>query len=298
MRTTTKQDQLTVRPLAPEERMAALRAVEQWSGYSGPEFLAGAYPHVFGSEAEAELLGGFEKDRLVAHAALRRVVLVTSAGDQKATLVGSVITSPGDRGRGVGTELLSRVAARAEAEGRDALYLWSDKWSFYARLGFVPAGAQDELELRPRPGILAPGIRPARAGDVPEILALHRQKPLRVERSLHDQALMLSTRGLTTMVLEHEGRVAAYACHGKGIDFPGWWHEVGGADPDVAMLVLGTMLVLGQATATLLVPPYRRELRARLVPFVVAGHAGVGALRRALTPVGQGEFFVDGLDSI
>jgi GNAT superfamily N-acetyltransferase len=287
-----------VRPVALEERAAALRSVRQWSGYPDPDFLAGAYPHVFGPEADAELIGAFEDDRLVAHAALRRVVLVTSAGDQEATLVGTVITSPGDRGRGIGTELLARVVDRAEAEGRDALYLWSDQWAFYARLGFVPAGGQDELELRPRPGIVAAGLRPARACDVPEILALHRDKPLRVERSLHDQALMLSTRGLSTMVLEREGRVAAYACNGKGIDFPGWWHEVGGSDADVARLVLGAMVVLGQASATLLVPPYRPRLRESLRPFAAAGHAGVGALRRALTPLGRGEFFVDGLDSI
>lgn len=289
---------LDVRPISASERASSLTAIQEWSGFEGPDFLAGAYPQVFSSEATSELVGGFVEGRLVAHAARRCVTLVTAAGDQRACFLGSVVTAPQNRGQGFGSELLRRMIAAAEAGQQDAVYLWSDRWSFYERLGFAGSGVQHEIELRPRPGILAPGIRPARSNDVLGILELHRKKPLRVERSLHDQALLLATSGLLTMVLEREGKLAAYACYGKALDFRGWWHEVGGSDEDTATLVLGTMEVLGQEGATLLVPPYRKKLVDRVRPCIVSSRAGVGALRKPLTPVGQAEFFVDGLDSI
>lgn len=287
-----------VRPITGAEKPAALLAIQEWSGFEGPDLLAGAYPQVFSGEAVAEMIGGFVQGQLVAHAALRHITLLTSSGTQSATLVGTVVTAPDHRGQGIGSELLRRVIGSVEAAGRDALYLWSDKWTFYERLGFQASGVQHELELKPRPGILAPGIRPARSNDVLGILSLHRMKPLRADRTLHDQALLLATSSLLTMVLEREGKIAAYACYGKAMDFRGWWHELGGSDEDVATLVLGTMEVLGQERATLLVPPYRAKLIERVRPCIVNSRAGVGALRKSLTPLGQADFFVDGLDSI
>ena len=287
-----------VRKITPTEKPGAILAIQEWSGFEGPDLLAGAYPQVFSNEAVAELVGGFVQGQLVAHAALRHVTIVSSAGDLAATLVGTVVTAPAYRGQGIGSELLRRVIASAELEHKDALYLWSDKWPFYERLGFQACGVQHELELKPRPGILAPGIRPARSNDVLGILSLHRKKPLRAERTLHDQALVLATSSLMTMVLEREGQIAAYACYGKAMDFRGWWHEIGGSDEDAATLVLGTMEVLGQESSTLLVPPYRARLVERVRPCIVNSRAGIGALRKSLTPLGQADFFFDGLDSI
>lgn len=290
--------ELDVRAAGVKEMPAVLRAVEDWSGFTGPELLTGSYPHLFRPEAEADLYCAFENGKPIGHAAFRRTVLVTGAGEQNAGFLGSVITAPSARRRGVASQLVRAITARAEELLLDALYLWSDRWTFYERLGFEPAGHQLELVLRSRPGILAPGLRPARAGDLLGILDLHRKKPLRVERSLHDLALMLATSDMMTMVLERNGAVAAYGCFGKGLDFRGWWHELGGTDEDVATLVLGTMEVLGQETARVLVPPYRAGMVAKMNSCIVERNQGIGALKKVLTPVGRAEFFVDGLDSI
>src|SRR5690606_39086360 len=221
--------------------------------------------------------------RLLCHALVREVTLVTSAGPAAYTLVGSVVTHPEHRGNGLATCLLQNIIERARQRGQDAVCLWSGRWSFYERLGFAPAGEQAELVLGPARGTLAPGIRPAEARDVVALWELHRTKPLRVDRSLADVALLLSIPKMRVFVLERHGRAAAYACFGKGADFPDWWHEFGGTDEDVATLVRGAMDVMGVTEATLLLPPYRPALRTMLKSMIVSAREGVCALRHPLT---------------
>ena len=129
--------------------------------------------------------------------------------------------------------------------------------------------------------------------DVPDILALHERKPLRVRRDLAETALLLAAGDMTTMVLAAEEEVLAYACLGKGADFLGWWHELGGDDANVEPLLHGAMQHLGLTTSTVLMPSYRDDL----LP-VTTGRRGACALRLTFTETGGGDFFVDGLDSI
>ena len=98
--------------------------------------------------------------------------------------------------------------------------------------------------------------------------------------------------------MERDGTVAAYACLGKGADFPNWWHEMGGSDADVAILLTGAMEMLCQNRAMVLVPPYRPALKSLLGDRVVSASTGVGALRLSFTADGEHDFFIDGLDSI
>jgi N-acetylglutamate synthase-like GNAT family acetyltransferase len=208
-------------------------------------------------------------------------------------LIGSVATSPTHRGRGHATRILEQVLCRGRSAGLDLALLWSDDWGFYQRLGFEPAGSQLEVRLRFGQIRPDPAVRRARVGDLPDILALHERKPLRVRRDLATMALALSADNMETMVLDEAGTLRAYACLGKGQDFAGWWHELGGEDTDVRRLLAGSMALSGRDTATLLLPPYRSELiaGAQLPPAACA-------LGLPWTVAGGDPFFVDGLDSI
>ena len=101
---------------------------------------------------------------------------------------------------------------------------------------------------------------------------------------------------MTTLVLERAGRVVAYACLGKGADFDGWWHELGGDDERVAALLLGATARM--ADTMVLVPPYRQELLRWLGSAVQLVNDGISALCLPLTDAGFAPVFVDGLDSI
>ena len=287
---------LSARRIHPADVAGAARRVAQWCAVDA--CLGSSYPQVFHSLGRGQTFGLYASEQLVCHAATHAVRIGTPEGQVDAVLIGSVATAPEMRNQGLASELLRQLLEQARVEGKDAALLWSDRWAFYERLGFLPSGRQTDVTLRARCDTFVAGIRPAQAGDLPQILALHRNKPVGVDRDLHDLALLLSIKPMTTMVLERDGEVEGYACCGKGIDFSEWWHEFGGDDELVAQLIHGAMILLGQRQTTLLLPPYRERLRDRLQRITLAEHPGISALRCALTPRGETEMFVDGLDSI
>ena len=291
-----EQTGVTCRAVSPDERPSVIRQVEDWNRTNGE--LARTHPQVFHGAAAADLIGAFREDELLSHAAIRPVHVRTEQGPISTWLIGSVVTAPRARQRGLASQLLEHIARLATASDQDSLMLWSGRWDFYQALGFQPTGRQREVRLRTKSGCLAPGIRPAGAGDLPAILELHQRKPMGVERNLGDLALLLSAKPMQTMLMERRGELLAYACYGKGLDFGDWWHEIGGADEHVATLVRGAMEILGQEEATLLAPGYRVGLVERFEGSVVEAKEGIAALCKPLTDAGRREFFVDGLDSI
>jgi hypothetical protein len=232
--------------------------------------------------------------RLLSHAAAVAVELHDSS---RALLVGSVASARSARGHGLASAVIDYVIERARDEGNDSVILWSELHGFFGRFGFVPAGSQYCLPVRARPHSWPPGtrVRPASPADLPKLLELHRHKPLAVRRTPDDLATLLAARPMTTSVLTRGGDLVAYACLGKGADFTGWWHELGGHDLDALRLIEAVTHAIGMPSAMVLVPPYRTDLRQALDPRAAPQPA---ALRLALTPRGAGALFVDGLDSI
>lgn len=286
----------SVRALARDEALRTLGDVACWSGFEDPALLVATWPQVYGARPLAVRIGLFDGDELLSHAAARTVELVTGDGPRRAMLIGSVATAPQRRGEGLASALLDELAAIGRDEGCDLLLLWSDRWEFYARLGYAPAGAQQELRVAAGTQPL-PGLRRARPSDAVALHALHERKPLRVRRSLTEMAVLLSAGRMQTFVHERDGVVDAYACLGKGGDLAGWWHELGGADAVLAELLPAAMRELGRNGATVILPPYRRELLA-LLPAITSAHSGVVALAARVTGGPVASFFVDGLDSL
>ena len=81
------------------------------------------------------LFGGFEEERLVALAGLRRTHTL-SRGEH--FFVDDLVTAEGSRGKGHGRELLRWLAGRAREQGISRVYLDSRLTAkgFYAKLGF------------------------------------------------------------------------------------------------------------------------------------------------------------------
>ena len=264
---------------------------------TGSDFV-GSYPQVFRPEGRALSKGAYIEGELCSHTTYRRVDLHTSRGHIRATLVGDVATAPEHRGDRLASRILQEIATEEQAAGQDCLMLWSDLWDFYARLGFAPAGIQGEVQLHLCLSMDSPDVRRACISDVVALADLHAQKPWRVERNLEEFALLLSVPKLDCMVLERDGRVRAYACHGKGMDLQGWWHELGGSDRELQVLIPAAMTQLGQERATLMLPPYRHNLIEGLTGCYDDLREGIVALCKPLTDRGLCDFFVDGLDSI
>ena len=101
--------------------------------------------------------------------------------------IGSVATDPGHRGRGLASELLRRADDEMRARGMALALLFSDRFSFYGRLGWLSV-AQARLALHAQPGgsgSLSAGarIRPFQETDRPAVERLYERHAQPLETS-------------------------------------------------------------------------------------------------------------------
>ncbi len=287
-----------IREQSLDEMTAVEAEIQRWLGIEGIPGLAASYPQLSRSEGGATPIGTFEDDQLRSHAAIRRVTAVQDNAELEISLVGAVATDPRSRGQRFASRLLHEIANTEAAAGQDAIVLWSDLWEFYAKLGYALCGTQYEATIAPTASAANDTVREARLSDLLAIHDLHRCKPQRVERSLADTAMLFSVTGMATFVREREQRVTAYACCGKGVDLVGWWHELGGANDELAALLPTATTSLGLAQATVMIPPYRLDLLAMLQDDAIDWAKGIAGLVKPLSPAGHANLFIDGLDSI
>lgn len=277
--------------------------IQSWLPQLGEWLLPGhfygvqhTWPQLYRSDGDGRFFGVFRDDRLVSHCAYRVVTVHGAAGPQRAALLGSVATDPAWRGRGLAGTALAAALADCDTVASHVL-LWAERPELYARHGFAPGTEETCLVLArlPRPDL--DGVRLAEVQDHAAMHALHEAKPWRVARSVHTMSGLLTTPGMQTVVRERHGAIVAYACCGKGADLQGHWHELGGADEELATLLPAAMHVLGQAEAVLLLPPYRPGLPGRLGRSVVAEGRLPGPMVRS-TDGPAPTCWIDGLDSV
>jgi GNAT superfamily N-acetyltransferase len=276
-----------------------LHALDAWLLDGSFYGVAQTWPQLYRSDGDGTFFGVFDGEGLVSHCAASRVVLTTADGPRTACLIGSVATAPEHRGQGLAAAVLRQaLAAHADAE---LFLLWAERPELYRAQGFRDGALERLLVLARRPraridGTVEGTVRLATVADHAQLFTLHQQKPLRVERSPRTMSTLLSTPGMQTVVLERDGRIAAYACCGKGADLQGHWHELGGTDHDLATLLPAAMHTTEQLEGAVLLPPYRERLAALLAPSVVADVEVHGPMVRAAGVVPR--LFVDGLDSV
>lgn len=255
------------------------------------------WPQLYRSDGKGAFYTLFDGDRLISHVALRQVTVQGAHGRIRAALIGSVATHPEEQGRGHASRLLQEALNDCRPLGTDVAMLWAGKPELYARAGFVMGPRESCLGLAatadPRPD-----VRMIAISDHDQLHALHEQKPMRVVRGTGEHSGLLTTPGLTAVVMERNGKTVAYACCGKGADLQGWWHELGGSDEDLAVLLPSALALLGQPEALLVVPPYRERLPALLGAAATEELAIDGPMVLPFTEAGRQSFFVDGLDSV
>lgn len=285
-------------------RLITRGEVQRWLPQLDAWLLDGAFysvqhtwPQLYRNDGDGLFFVVTDGDRLLSHCAGRVVTLHDERGAHDVGLIGSVATDPAMRGRGLASEVLA--AAIAEMAPRtDRLLLWAERPELYERAGFAPSAPETCLALARRPRRPTDDVvRALTIDDHRAVHALHEQKPWRVARSLTTMSTLLSTPGMTTVVLERAGEVRAYACTGKGADLQGHWHEFGGTDRDVAALLPAAMHVVEQIEAVLLLPPYRDELRELLGEQVVGEAQVPGPMVRSTDGAAVASW-IDGLDSV
>jgi len=254
------------------------------------------WPQLYRGDGDGRFFVVTAGDRLLSHCATRVVTAHGSSGPFALCLLGSVVTDPEHRGQGLARQVLA-AALHANAPRAAHTVLWASGHGLYESLGFRAGATETCLVLARRPQGRSAAVRPAEHRDHRALHALHGQKPSRIERSPRTMSSLLSTPGMTTLVLERDGAVVAYACCGKGADLQGHWHELGGSDDDLAVLLPAALHATGQTEAVLLLPPAREGLRERLAHYVIEQGTVPGPMWRS-----PGEplptCWIDGLDSV
>lgn len=245
---------------------------------AGPGTLAqDDFPLALGRDNLAGMLGATdEAGRLAGGIAILVRTFTSSCGDIAVGAVGSVVTRPDCRGRGLSAALQAAAVAALQRQDVPLAALWTDRPEIYAGRGFVPAGwewhaglASAALPTAPPAGI---GVREWQPGDLAATEALYAGHRWRTRRLPGDAGRLYGMPGTRGLVAEAAGAVAAAVFCGKGADFPSYVTEWDG-DPDLVLGLLGQARARGWAEAVL-IPAGEEAFAGRL--------AALGALPMAL----------------
>ncbi|MCG8587853.1 MAG: GNAT family N-acetyltransferase [Proteobacteria bacterium] len=209
---------------------------------------------------------------LVSHA-YRHGIQVTANGAQVPIgLIGLVYTDPAARGRGFAGACVEASVAALQDEGAVLALLWSDRWDFYRRLGFEPAGVERQVRIDPpqckralRDLGTATNVRDPIASDWPALDRLHAR---RRSRALRPEGFLAAQTGVPDcrfVVAENGGEPIAYTAVGRGDDLQGVVHDWAGSP----LGVLSCLRALASETSplVLLAGPEREAVVDQLLLY-------------------------------
>lgn len=144
-------------------------------------------------------------------------------------LIGSVVTAPKYRGRGLGTLLVTKAMEELRRRGSVIALLWSDKTDFYGPLGFHRAGR--EFDFRFPTSLEAKGTEPVAFNAERHAKGLwecYRSHSAGIDRSREELEKLCSIPKSRIFVTERGSSVTSYIAIQKGADFENYIHEWGG----------------------------------------------------------------------
>jgi GNAT superfamily N-acetyltransferase len=206
--------------------------------------IAAEYPLALGAEGPGQVVSLCEDGTILSSCAVLERELLHPEGKTRVGLIGSVVTRPDARGRGLATKLLEHAEGRLRATGCEHALLWADDPTFYSRRGYALDGYEVDFLVDRALGELPTegfNVRPLRVGDEALLHELYLRHEARVERSLEETARLLTCPGMRVSLAEREGECVAYVCYGRGGDLAGVAHEWGG-DPRGVLSCLAALL--------------------------------------------------------
>jgi predicted N-acetyltransferase YhbS len=174
-----------------------------------------------------------ENGELVAGlAVLFRTVEWNPGVSRKMAFIGSVVTDPSHRKKGLQKKLFRILQATAMSSEVDCLMLWSNQIDFYQKIGFELGGLQASWIPTTSSSSTNPSSLPwklaCESDFKEEWFQYSKMRKFVPQRTMNE---MKSLFKIPQMFLVEEG--SAFALIGKGADFEGVCHEWGGPAEDV-----------------------------------------------------------------
>lgn len=246
--------------------------------------IAQEYPSVFQSSNLHNLQIIEEDSQIVAHAALKILNLRTPYGIMRVGAIGSVLTDPHFRQKGLSLTVLNRCVELANQQDCDFAILWSDLYDFYGKIGFSPSGYENIFEIN---SDLPQGNFNYEFRTTPQIpamslLNLYQKHSTVLIRQMTDVDRFLKIPNSEVYTAWENQTMKAYAVIGKGLDLQSYIHEWGGSLPDLMWLIQKLYVFRNHQPLSLLVPQHSDNLMNHLTQLGLSYHQGFLGLVRIL----------------
>ncbi len=252
-----------------------LRSDSGWS-------IEAEYPQVFTKNNLENLRIIEDQGHVLAHAATKYIILKTHIGLLKVAAIGSVLTEPSHRNKGLSNEIMESCLASANEAGADFAILWTDLYDFYRKIGFELAGREISIVIEEAPPVGPSAVRILKSNMVsPEaILRLYQQHPCGSIRTIEDIRKNLQIpNSRVYSAWGADNQLLAYAIEGKGADLKGYIHEWGGGVSSLMPLLGHIRNDIGHPI-TVIMPPYAKNLIQHLREWKITYNEGyLGMIR-------------------
>ncbi len=265
---------------------ANLRPNQSWS-------IADEYPTSLSLANRHNMRVIAAEGRILSHAVFRPMIIKTPIGVFKAAGIGSVVTAPNERGRGLSTTIIESCLEGAASADCDFAILWTDLFDFYRRMNFELAGSEVSVLLEQTTFLAAAqktaggfksGLKFLDSNKIaPEaLLRLYQSHTVSSHRSQDDIRLGLSIpKARVATAWDPQGRMAAYAVIGKGADLDGYIHEWGGS-VSALLGLFQQLLETENRDLRLIAPAHSTGLLAKLKELGCQEHRGYLGMIRIL----------------
>ena len=217
-----------------------------------------------------------EDEKIVSHAVLKTLIIKTPVSIFKIGAIGSVVTDPQHRQKGLSTKNIENCISLAAKQDCDMVILWTDKFDFYKKLGFELAGIEQTYILEKKVAVVNPKLKFLKDNkvDPDAILKLYAQHTVNSVRTTEDIRNYLKIPNSRIYTAWNEkNQLVAYAVEGKGIDLTNYVHEWAG-HVDSLMDLFSFMQQENNQPLTVMVPSHSVNLRRQLEQTCSMSHQG------------------------
>lgn len=162
--------------------------------------------------------------------------------------IGGVITEESHRGRGYSSKLMTQVLEASIQKKKQILaILWSDRWSFYERFGFYPAGTQIRVSCRKEKAqnVLKQGLsidQKINEDHLTKSYELFNRQTFGNQRTREEHISYLKRGSAHPYFLQRDKALVAYALVDKGKDLKNYVHEWAGESEEDLNILLNALV--------------------------------------------------------
>lgn len=221
-------------------------------------------------------------NEIVSHALIKPIITKTPYAIFRIGAIGSVVTDPNHRNKGLSTQNLQNCLVKATAQNCDLVVLWTDQYDYYRKFGFELAGFEYTYEISQALPIQNKDYKFIKGPQIDPnaMLKVYNQHTVNSVRTVDDiqKCLKIPNSNVFT-IWNQQHQLMAYAVEGKGADLTNYIHEWGG-NLQCLLDLFSYMIQTENKTYTIMTPMHSVNLRNKLRTLSPTEHQGyLGMIR-------------------